>query len=288
MHITGSSTQPYVSPHKTSLHGAEPAKSGIGKNPVENTDLSAIFSTRSATIAAPLVSSSVQSTLLRLQETGSVFDTEDTNLMHVRGISDQDRQRFSEIIVDAAQTGGYNNPVEYIHSLSKEDIEVLRRVHSLAETSGVTNTDTEGAINLLLPRNEHVDINNDGLVKNGAATGFYFPPPNSPQSVKDAWAETVKDMTFAEKMMAEAQFMTASIGANIKFDSDGNAVGLYEHTDPEYTNIFPTSEDGWEGLLDKLVADYEKALSRSPELAKHLEMLNEFAENISSEDEDSV
>lgn len=280
MYITNANAQPYVLQSKTSdFNGNYAGNNGENHQP-ENTNSSAASAPNVAIITASLVSSSVQATLLRLQETGSVFDAKDASLMNVRGVSDPERQRFAEIVVDAAQTGGYNDPVAYIQSLPDADIEVLRRVHSLAETSGVTNTDVEGAINLLLPRREHVDLNNDGLVKNGAATGFYFPPPNSPQSVKDAWDETTKDMSFAEKMMAEVQFMVASIGANTKTDSDGNIIGIYEYTDPEYTNIFPTSQGGWKQFLDRFIAEYTEAVKRTPELADRLAMLKEFSGNL--------
>ncbi|PCJ91855.1 MAG: hypothetical protein COA52_08405 [Hyphomicrobiales bacterium] len=250
----------------------ENIQAGTTKQPVENAP-------KAANISAPLVSSSVQSTLLRLQETGSVFDDKDSQLMNIRGVNNYDRARFAELIVEASEKGGYNNPVAYIKSLPKDDIQLLMRVHSLAEPRGVTNTDVEGAYNLLLPKSDHVDSNRDGLVNTGAATGFYFPPPNSPQSVKDAWEETIKDMSLEDRMMAEGQFMMASIGANLKLDGDGNVVGIYDHTDPEYTNVFPTSKEGWDSFLKEMIENLSKAVKRSPELATYLDMMEEFAGN---------
>ncbi len=288
MNIINSSAKPYIPQQTTNRPTVNIVENYIATQPTNKTSDSAKSTSNNANIASPLVSKSVQSTLLRLQETGSVFDFKDNNLMNVRGVSDIERQRFAKIIVEAAQTGGYNNPVEYIQSLPSDDIEVLRRVHSLAETSGVTNTDEEGAINLLLPKKDHVDINNDGLVKNGAATGFYFPPPNAPQSVKDAWEETTENMTTSDKMKAEMQFMMASIGANVKTDSDGKVIGIYEYNDPEYTNIFPTSEDGWGNFLEKLIAEYKEAIKLDSKLEKQLDMLNKFADNISSDNKLSV
>lgn len=226
----------------------------------------------------PLVSNAVAATLLHLQDTGTVFGDKDSSLMNIRGVTDQERQRFAEIVQHAASTGGFENPVDYIQSLSSQDIEVLRRVHSLAEPSGVRNSGVEGAVNLLLPPQNHTDLNNDGLVETGAAVGFVFPPPNAPQSVKDAWEETTKDMSSDERLLASAHFLGASISANIKFDSNGTAIGIYHHTDPEYTNIYGTTEGEWETLLSQLVEESKKAESRDPSFRERTKLLTEFSE----------
>lgn len=226
----------------------------------------------------PLVSNAVAATLLHLQDTGTVFGDKDSDLMNVRGVTDQERQHFAEIVQHAATTGGFQNPVDYIQSLSNQDIEVLRRVHSLAEPSGVRNTGVEGAVNLLLPPQNHTDLNNDGLVETGAAVGFVFPPPNAPQSVKDAWEETIKDMSSEERLLASAHFLGASISANIKFDSNGTPIGIYDHTDPEYTNIYGTTDGEWETLLSQLIQESKKAESRDPSYRERTELLTEFSE----------
>ncbi len=235
-----------------------------------------------------LVSNSVTATLLHLQDTGSVFGDKDSSLMNIRGVTDQERQRFAEIVQHAASTGGFENPVDYIQSLSPDDIEVLRRVHSLAEPRGVRNTDVEGAVNLLLPPQNHTDLNNDGLVETGAAVGFVFPPPNAPQSVKDAWEETTKDMSSKERLLASAHFLGASISANIKLDSNGQAIGIYEHTDPEYTNIYGTTEGEWETLLSQLLEQSKKAESFDPSYRERTKMLTEFSEFFATERNNAV
>lgn len=230
-----------------------------------------------------LISNAVSATLLHLQDTGTVFGDKDSNLMNIRGVTDQERQRFAEIVQHAASTGGFENPVDYIRSLSPDDIEVLRRVHSLAEPSGVRNTNVEGAVNLLLPPQNHTDLNNNGLVSTGAAVGFVFPPPNAPQSVKDAWEETTKNMSSDERLLASAHFLTASVSANIKFDSDGQAIGIYDHTDPEYTNIYGTTEGEWETLLSQLLEQSKKAESFDPSYRERTKMLTEFSKFFAAE-----
>ncbi|MGH1402962.1 MAG: hypothetical protein ACRBDL_01835 [Alphaproteobacteria bacterium] len=236
---------------------------------------------KGAGFAASRISDAMNSVLLRLQETGQVFDDKDTRLMNVRGVSDQDRGRFAGIIQEAANNGAYNDPLSYIKSLSSDDVEVLRRVHSLAETSGVTGVETvEGAVNLLLPPHDQVDTNNDGFVNNGVAVAFKFPPPNAPQSVKDAWEAVTDNLSFEEKMMAEAAFFPAMIGANTKTDASGAIVGFYEPNDPEYTNIFGTSEASWRALISKTVEEYQRGVGHDAFAQKQFEILSDFTDRI--------
>ncbi len=237
-----------------------------------------------AGLSVSRVSDATNAVLLRLQETGSVFDAKDAQLMNMRGVSSEDRQRFAEIVQNAVQNSAYSDPISYIKSLSSDDVEVLRRVHSLAETSGVTGTDTvEGAINLLLPPQDQVDSNNDGLVNSGRAVTFKFPPPNAPQSVKDAWDSATEGLSFEDKMMAEAVFFPAMIGANVKTDSAGNIVGIYEPEDPEYTNIFATTKEGWSALLNRTVEEYRQGVQRDPGLQTQFDILLEFSKNLNIE-----
>ena len=84
-----------------------------------------------------LVSTSVRNALMRLQEKGSVFDDDDLGGMARRGVTETDRQRFAEMIQEAAETGGYDDPIAYIQALSAEDQDLLMRIHSLADVSVV-------------------------------------------------------------------------------------------------------------------------------------------------------
>jgi len=228
-------------------------------------------------------SAAVAKTLLQLQETGSVFGDVDTKRMDSRGVSDQDRQRFAEIFQDAKDNKGFSDPLAYIQSLSNSDIGVIQRIQCLADPSGVTEVSSkEGAINLLLPPEQQVDINNDGMVASGTANLFKFPPPNSPQSVKDAWAETTKDMTPGEIMLASGVFLAQSATANLQYDADGNVTGIGTPGDANYVNIFSDTEGGWSTLLNSLVAQFQEAVERYPEMQKTLDMLTAFSDNLNS------
>jgi hypothetical protein len=241
------------------------------------------FSSGLGGFAGQVVDTSVDTALLRMQETGSVFADNDRRLMGLRGVGAEDRARFAEIVQDAAQTGAYADPVTYIQSLPPEDIDVLRKVHSLAETTGVTQTDTEGAINLLLPPSVHVDIDDNAIVEIGAARGIVFPPPNAPQAVKDAWAETTKGMTFKERMLAEIPFMVATIAANFEVDENGRAIGLRDPNDPDYVNVFSRSTEDWYGLIDELIAGARALEDKAPHYGEQADMLVLFRDNLATE-----
>ncbi|MFN0263764.1 hypothetical protein ACKTEK_07795 [Tepidamorphus sp. 3E244] len=230
---------------------------------------------------APGVSAAVSAALLQIQETGSAFNRDDTRLMHIRGVSEQDRQRFAEIVQDAAKNGGYDDPLGYVGSLSKADIGVLQRVHSLAEPRGVTGVKSEeGAFNLLLPQSQQVDTNNDAIVERGMAKGFVFPPPNSPQGVKDAWEAATADMSGSERMMAVAPFLSLSIGANIELDDSGKVVGVHEPGEAGYKNVFGTTSAEWTEMLADMIEGSRSMEAIDPLYIERTKLLESFAANI--------
>lgn len=218
-----------------------------------------------AGLLGPKISDAVQRVLLTIQETGSAMTGEERQRATARGVSDEDQSRYAAIVQQAATSGGYEKPVEFIHSLSQADQHVLRRIHGLAELSGVTDTDEEGALNLLLNHAEHVDTNNDGLVNVGKAKIFAFPPPNSPQNVKDAWAEATKDMDPRERLMSVAPFMALSVAANIRTNEKGEAIGMYEPGEEGYTNIFGTTQKEWDDLLARMLEMLDAAKDKMPQ-----------------------
>lgn len=149
------------------------------------------------------VATAVQNTLARLYETGSVFNAKDAKVMNVSDISAADRQRYTEIVVDAAENGGFSNAKNYIASLSTEDFALLMRVNGVATeirigangaatSVKVTDINEEGALNLLLPESEHVDIDNNSWLSVGNGATLIFPPTNAPDSVKHAWKKQQK------------------------------------------------------------------------------------------------
>ena len=235
---------------------------------------------QAVTSYSPLVSDAANAVLLRFQETGSVFGARDARFMQVREVSAADQQRFAEIIQDAAAQDGYSDPVGYIKSLPAEDIEILRRVHSIAETRGVTQTTREGATNLLLPPQNHVDTNNDAIVDVGAARTFVFPPPNAPQAVKDAWEETTRGMSERERLLGTTSFLTITATENLEVDGNGKAVGFHEPGDPEYKNPFGATVDAWESMLSDMIAGSKSMESKDSRYAQQTALLTKFRDNL--------
>lgn len=235
-------------------------------------------STPPVTINTPLISNGVMETLLRLEENGTIYTQGDNGLLNSRQVSAADRQRFGEIFQDAVSSGGFNNPVQYVNDLPKEDIGVLQRVHSLGEPGAVTKTNTEGAVNLLLPPKTAVDLNNDGLVNRGSVTAFHFPPPNTPQSVKDAWAAVTEGMSFKERMLAETPFLSMTLGANIKLDDQGRFAGVNEPNTPDYNNPFPSIAPDWLDMILGKAETYREGAKLDPSMQGHANRFNLFHE----------
>ncbi len=258
----------------------ETGTTGSGKD-TETSAVSASSASLNTAISNPRVSSAVQKALLQYQTNGSVFGREDRNLMAVRGVSDETQLRFAQIVQDAAINGAYDDPIAYIRSLPSDDIEVLRQVHSLAETNGVTSVKTEeGAMNLLLPNEHQVDINNDGLVTTGIANGIRVPPPNAPQAVKDAWKEMTAGMSISDRLKAEAPFLLAHLSANVRTDGNGQIIGFNEPGSADYKNPFGTTIGEWNTLLNDLIRQYTGDGNPDAAAQKHLDMLSTFRDLI--------
>jgi len=141
----------------------------------------------------------------------------------------------------------------------------------------------EGARNMLVTQDmrSFVDYNNDGVVEAGIGYSFSFPPPNSPQAVKDAWYKTLDALPENERLLASTVFMGLSLVANAKFDAHGNTVGFYSPGEDGYTDIFPTDRSGWSRLLQQVddYLDWEESVDPgNPSIAKDRNMMRLFRE----------
>ena len=181
------------------------------------------------------------------------FSDKAYNLLLVRQIPGEDIKRFGAIIQDADSA---DNAKEFLQNLSNEDRNLVKRANSYGlnlTDSHINTMSEEGARNMLVqPDNRsYVDCNNDGIVDHGVAKSFVFPPPNAPESVKDAWDQTLEGIPENERLLASSIFLTQQFSANIKLDAQGKAIGFYEPGEEGYKNIFSTQENGWFNLLDQ-------------------------------------
>lgn len=162
------------------------------------------------------------------------FSNRSTDLMNRRGVSNGEQDEFAAILSGAATSNAGNNPKAFLDSLSASEMEVLRKVHCLADPISINRLDFEGAYNLLTAPGEARDLDNDGLLSIGAGKIWQYPPPNAPASVKQAWEEATADIPESEKWLKMAPFLAVTATANLKADNSG----FYEPGETGYRNIY--------------------------------------------------
>ncbi|MGD9949205.1 MAG: hypothetical protein AB7U29_12100 [Desulfobulbus sp.] len=183
----------------------------------------------------------------------SAIATREYSLLKIRGLSDDEINRFQSIKEQAANA---TNAKAFLLSLSTDDRVLVKEANSYGRTlrdSEIYSMTEEGARNMIVTQDEraYIDFNNDGIVDKGIGKTFSFPPPNAPEEVKDAWEQTIASLPAEERLMASSIFMLESIQANVKADAQGNATGIFFPGEDGYTNIFPTTSEGWQNFLDK-------------------------------------
>tara|TARA_R110002110_G_C13469647_1_gene720042 strand:+ start:24488 stop:25645 length:1158 start_codon:yes stop_codon:yes gene_type:complete len=187
--------------------------------------------------------------------------------------------KFVGIMAKAVKENGYNNPQQFIKSLSTEELETLRVVSSLAESIKPDELGKEGALNLLLPRSEHQDLDNDGFTMNGIGRSWSFPPPNAPESVKLAWDEATSGMSPGDKMLAMIPFMPILI----MMDSNGQ---VHEVEPTEANNIYASKDFSYTGYVqDRLEAlEYFRAQTPVEQYERQKEFLTKFLGALNNQD----
>jgi len=124
----------------------------------------------------------------------TTFGATEVELQNRRELDTQTREQFAKILHEAYSTGAMSAPVAFLQSLSKSDLEVIRRAQSLADSIEVNSLSIEGAYNLLLPGGYKVDFNKDGLSEIGCGKAAFFPPLDAPKAFKIAWLQATQGM----------------------------------------------------------------------------------------------
>ncbi len=170
----------------------------------------------------------------------------DMRLLLMRGLNSDGIEGYKSILEQFyGDPANRDDPVGFLKNLSDEGIDLLKEAQSLPAGAqiDVSNLNQEEALNFILPHSGQVDLNNDGLVANAnGGKGFMFPPPNAPQSVKDAWKEATDGMSESDVFLMSGKFMMQFAFANFHIDDNGN-VHRAEPGDPDWRNIF--AEDGY-------------------------------------------
>ncbi|WP_028581246.1 hypothetical protein [Desulfogranum japonicum] len=175
-----------------------------------------------------------------------------------RGATTEQISMVNSIFIEAENTG--ISPAEakdFLRSLSKDQLEALQVAHCLADTIDIDSLSDEGAINLLLSKDNQLDVDNNGMVEIGIGITFRMPPPNASDEVKAAWDEMTEGMDEKELMIMDFYFMSEFLTTNIKTNSAGEAIGFYSPKDPEWQNPYAAASFSWQDQAQKMLDNLE-------------------------------
>ncbi len=129
--------------------------------------------------------------------------------------ADDLRTDYSQILSQAYREGGYVSPKSFLQKLSTEQLSAIQQVQHLADPIRVSSLSDEGALNLLLPPDTQVDMNNDGLTSVGIAQTIRFPDSQTPTEVRDAWENAsaeLDDIQVSIYRLMLSRFMASTDG----------------------------------------------------------------------------
>jgi len=173
-----------------------------------------------------------------------VLGATQTELAGLRGVSADGQREYARILDAAYSSGGLSDPVRYLQSLSSSDLEIVRRIRSLADAINPATLSHEGAENLLLPEGYSVDLNHDGIDEVGLAKTLHFPPRDAPAEFTDAWFQATKDMGFGDYA---THAMTFLLAFHPPTETDAVATGLPTNRLDSYQEVV----DNYLSMLDR-------------------------------------
>lgn len=165
--------------------------------------------------------------------------------------ADDLKQDYGHILVDAYQNGAYADPVRYVQSLNKDQLQVIQQVHHLAESIEPQNLSRESSLNLLLPPPSQIDVDHDGLTAVGAAYMLQFPNSDTPSDVRDAWDRATADLDESDRLTYSLQMCFPLIAANLRTDTSGNFVRAIQPGDSDWTNPMAAQDFSYAEYSDK-------------------------------------
>lgn len=150
---------------------------------------------------------------------------------------------FEEIIDDYWSNSDRGNALDYLKTLSSDELRTVSREHGFAApTPNLYGLDIEGSNNLLRHRGETIDENRDGIDQVGEGRIWRFPNSNTPDDVAAAWEAATEDMEPGEAMlMAGVLFMPLP---QLEIDpATGRVTNVINPGDPGYQN--PMERNGF-------------------------------------------
>ena len=178
-----------------------------------------------------------------------VLGATQTEMADLRGVSVEDQRAYARILNQAYSSGGMNDPIRFLQSLSSSDLDVVRRMHGLADPISPGAISDEGATNLLLPEGHSVDFNHDGIDEVGIGKIMHFPPRDAPSGFMDAWFHATKDMDFSDYSLHSMTFLVSfhppTEAGTVTTVQPTNQLGSYQTIVDNYLDML----DHYRGML---------------------------------------
>jgi hypothetical protein len=212
----------------------------------------------------------------------SISSTQNYSSITSNNTKKQDIGNFSDILKD--RLNSQLKGKDYLETLSDDDLSILQKEHHLANKINVDSLSEEGAENLLVADGDtrnYVDLNNDGLTEIGEAKMIVFPPPNAPDSVKDAWDKTSANLSADEKMNVMDNFLAEQLCANAHAMPDGT-FRITKPGEPGYKSIFTSSAEDFSNIISNMISNISKNKSYYDNADFLLGILQDFKSNINS------
>jgi hypothetical protein len=158
--------------------------------------------------------------------------------------------QYAGILNRAYETGGYENPRQFLESLTPQELHVLQTQNQLADPIVSASLTDEGARNLLLPYGMAVDLDGDQIYERGAARTMAFPPFDAPDEFKTAWFQATEKLD----VMAAGIYALPFLGrlTNLTIGSEAstakapaNQLETYKQTVDDYLRML----DEYRGFL---------------------------------------
>jgi hypothetical protein len=199
------------------------------------------------------------------------------SILNSRNVSNQDREKYKEVMKRAQESGGYSDPKAFLSSLSDDESKTVRKIHSYGIKIEPEKLDFEGAFNLLVQPGDESDIDNNGVIQHGLGKTRVFPPTKAPAAVKNAFDEATAGFSGVQKSMMLTDFRSFEISSNIKYDSSGQVTGVYKPGEDGYVDIYSESGFSYRSLAKRALANIEKNNTYSTE--EIFEQKKSFMEN---------
>jgi len=183
---------------------------------------------------------------------------------------------FQRLIKGKEESG--KSGKEFLRTLSSSELYAIQKSKLLVSQIRPETLSEEGAENLFVKLGDdrkYVDLNNDGITEIGVGKMFVFPPPNTSDKVKDAWAKTSQNMSFSDKMLVMGSFLAQRLVEDHNRNNSGEISGDCARSDSEFLRLVQVVKNR---MIENSKLETEPAFKKNHE--KVIAALDEFEKNI--------